>query len=92
MVGYGKTVNISVGDLMEFIYKNKKRFGDKISVLCDLMECNGIELDDSQTELLIHRLLMDEIPQYYYTEGLLDFDKLSKDPDVLVDLVNDYYL
>ena len=77
---------------MEFIYNGKKCIGDKISVLCDILEIQAIELNPEETDRLVNMLLMDEIPQRYYDDGLLNFDKLNKDIDTIIDMVRDNYL
>lgn len=72
---------------MEFIYNGKKRFGNKFTVLLDIAEQNGIILDELESEILVDRVLNDEIAQYYYTEGVLNLDKFVDDPEAILEIV-----
>ena len=75
---------------MEFIYKGEKRSEDITEFLADLLE-EYVTLDEDNLNLLIEMCEKADFPPTYFTNELLDFDKIIDDVDHLEELIINNY-
>jgi len=71
---------------MEFIYDGRKESKDIHEFLADFLEENLSNLTEDEQDYFITVCEEEKIPKHYYTNGLLDFDKILYDKDQLPDI------
>jgi hypothetical protein len=72
---------------MEFIYNGRKESEDINEFLADFLEENLSNLTDDEQDKFIEICEKGEFHKSYYTNGLLDFDKIVIDKEQLPDLI-----
>ena len=76
---------------MEFIYKGEKRSEDITEFLADLLEEYDFNLDEDNLNLFVEMCEKADFPPTYFTNELLDFDKIIDDVDHLEELIINYF-
>ena len=78
---------IKKSDYMEFIYNGRKESKDIHEFLADFLEENLSNLTDDEQDKFIEICKKGEFHRSYYTNDLLDFDKILLDKDRLSDII-----
>lgn len=76
---------------MEFIYKEEKRSEDIAEFLAYLLEEYDFNLDDIKLNQFVEMCEKADFPPTYFTNELLDFDKIIDDVDHLEELIINYF-
>lgn len=73
-----------------YIYKNKKSSRDITDFLADLLEEHEFNLSESNIETFIEMCVKEEFPKIYFTDGVLNFDKILDDENHLEEIIMNY--
>ncbi|MBE6494628.1 MAG: hypothetical protein E7Z84_08515 [Methanosphaera stadtmanae] len=80
-------LNLKLVDKNKFIYKGKKYSKeDLMDILSDILEEYEFNLSDWNQDIFVEKCQKSSFPSYYFTDGLLDFDKIIDDKDHLEDI------
>ncbi len=75
---------------MKFIYKGEKISNDITDFLADLLEKYDFNLDEKNLNLFVEMCEKADFPPTYFTNELLDFDKIIDDMNHLEELILTY--
>jgi len=75
---------------MEYYYKGKKTTKDITEAIADLLEDHEFNITGGDMELFIEMCEKNELPKRYFTENILDFDKIIDDEEYIEEVIIGY--
>ena len=75
---------------MEYYYNGEKNTKEPTEIIADLLEESELDLDENNIELFIEMCEKNILPKRYYTNDILDFDKIIDDKKHLEEVIMEY--
>lgn len=77
---------------MEYYYKGEKTTEDITENLANLFEEEEHPYIEENIDIIFEMNEKNELPKRYYTENLLDLDKIIDDEKYLEEVITNYYI
>ena len=76
----------------EYYYKGEKTTEDILETLANLFEEEEHPYIEENIDVIFEMYKKNELPERYYTDNLLDFDKIIDDEKYLEEVIMEYYI